>query len=396
MRLAHPIVALGLLTLLHGLVDTFALFLQPLWPALERQLQLNQVDVSVAYVLWNLANSGSQLLWGYLGDRYHGRWLLWGGPLAGIVCMSGLGLIGSVWALNGVLLIGGLGIAAFHPEAAALAGRLTPEHRSRAMSVFAVGGYLGQAAGPFMSGEIVAHRGLGGLAWHMSWGVAVLFVLTLGLRSASRIDHHVRRETVSFSRLVAGRVGGLALLMTIGTLRVVTSVGVPMALAYLIDSRGGSTAQTGHVQSSYQLGIGLGSIVCATIVTARNERLALWLTPLLSTPLLWWACLAEGETRIVAMTLAGTCMGGAFPVLISYGQQLLPEGPRVASSLTMGVTWGLGSIVVAGLLVLFRQWERPDWAIYTFATGGALSSLLCFGLPDVTKPRNKPVDTSPR
>jgi FSR family fosmidomycin resistance protein-like MFS transporter len=383
MRLALPIVALILLALLHGLVDTFALFIQPLWPVLERQLQLDSVSVSIAYVIWNLANSGSQLFWGYLGDRYQGRWLLWMGPLAGIVCVSCLGFATSPWILNALLIVGGLGIAAFHPEAAALAGRLAPAHRSRAMSVFAVGGYLGQAVGPYMSGEIVTLHGIGGLAWHATWGVLLLFAITLGLRPASRIDHHVRRETVSISRLLAGRFGAVMLLMTIGTMRVVTSVGVPMALAYLIDSRGGTSAQTGHVQSSYQLGIGLGSIVCAAIVSARHERLALWLTPMFSTPLLWWACGAEGETRIIAMTLAGTCMGGAFPVLISYGQQLLPEGPRVASSLTMGVTWGIGSMIVAATMIVFRDWGRPDWAIYTFAAGGAISSLLCFALPDV-------------
>lgn len=387
MSLVRSIVALLLLTLLHTLVDTFALFLQPLWPVLERELTLTSTSVSVAYVVWNIANSGSQLLWGWLGDRYQGRYLLWLGPLAGIVCMSCLGFARTTLELNALLILGGLGIAAFHPEAAALAGRLIPTHRARAMSIFAVGGYLGQAIGPFASGEIVTQRGVGGLAWQAIWGVVLLAILTFGLSQASRIDHHVRRETVSFARLLSGRVVAVTLLMTVGTLRVVTSVGVPMALAYLIDARGGTSAETGQVQASYQLGIGIGSMICAAIVSARTERLALWLTPVLTTPLLWWACASDDSTRIVAMTLAGVTMGGAFPVLISYGQQLLPEGPRVASSLTMGVTWSVGSMIVAGAMVAFRAWDRPDWAVYTFAAGGVLSSLLCWGLPDVHRPQ---------
>ena len=49
---------------------------------------------------------------------------------------------------------GGLGVAAYHPEAAALAGSSTPGQRSRAMSIFATGGFLGQSIAPYYSGAI--------------------------------------------------------------------------------------------------------------------------------------------------------------------------------------------------------------------------------------------------
>ncbi len=186
------VAALLTLALLHALVDTFALFVQPLWPDLQRSFGRNIDDVQWAYVSWSLATSFSQLAFGYLGDRYSSKWLLWLGPALGILCVSSIGLIDHFVVLNGVLFLGGLGIAAFHPEAAAAAGACLPENRSRAMSLFAVGGYLGQAAGPLYSGIVTTTFGLRGLAWSLVWGSAALALLMLGLRRARQRKARLR------------------------------------------------------------------------------------------------------------------------------------------------------------------------------------------------------------
>ena len=87
-------------------------------------------------------------------------WLLWAGPLAAIVCLGSIGLTQSPLVLAILLIVAGLGIAAYHPEAAALAGSCAPENRSRAMSIFIMGGFLGQATGPIYSGNLVDALGL--------------------------------------------------------------------------------------------------------------------------------------------------------------------------------------------------------------------------------------------
>jgi len=59
-----------------------------------------------------------------------------------ILCLSCLGLATSSLQLVALFVVGGIGIAAFHPEAAASAGALLPEQRSRAMAIFTLCGYL--------------------------------------------------------------------------------------------------------------------------------------------------------------------------------------------------------------------------------------------------------------
>lgn len=162
---AHPVTMLALLAACHFLVDIVAGTTSPIWPTLESHLSLGPGGLLWVYVIWSIATSFSQLLFGLWADRYHSRWLIWTGPLFGILCISSIGLVSSSGALAVLFAIGGLGIAAFHPEAAATAGALLPEQRSRAMAIFALCGYLGQAVGPYYSGLITDQLGPRGLVW---------------------------------------------------------------------------------------------------------------------------------------------------------------------------------------------------------------------------------------
>jgi FSR family fosmidomycin resistance protein-like MFS transporter len=81
------------------------------------------------------------------------------------------------------------------------------------------------------------------------------------------------------------------------------------------------------------------------------------------------------------MTVGGLLLGTTLPILVSYGQRLLPEGQRVASSITMGLTWGLGGGAVAGMMAIVNTAGRPDIAFSAMGAGCLLSSLLCAWLP---------------
>jgi FSR family fosmidomycin resistance protein-like MFS transporter len=376
------------LAALHALVDTFALFLQPLWPDLQQSLGLGEGSVQWAYISWSLATSLSQLFFGYFGDRYRGRWLLWAGPLLGMVCVSMVGWIDSFFWLNCVLLLGGLGVAAFHPEAAAAAGACVPDNRSRAMSIFAVGGYLGQAVGPLYSGIVTTRYGMGSLVWSLCWGGLALAILSLGLRRAPDTGVHASRPS-DLAGVLRRRGLALGLILLIGTLRVLPAMGLPLALAYSLKAAGETNAAIGVTQSLFLAGIGVGGLWCAAYVRAHRERVVLWLLPIAVSPVLGVCPLLEGVPLLIAVALSGVLLGGAMPVLISYGQQLLPEAQRLASSITMGVTWGLGSAVVASVMALATRLHRPDAAVYVFAAACLASSLLCVLLPPAHASRGR-------
>jgi MFS transporter, FSR family, fosmidomycin resistance protein len=82
--------------------------------------------------------------------------------------------------------------------------------------------------------------------------------------------------------------------------------------------------------------------------------------------------------------LVGSCgllLGITMPVYISYGQQLLPHGQRVASAITMGVSWGIGGAIVATALSICLQSDSLPWIFGFFSLASLASGAFCYFLP---------------
>lgn len=376
----NPWLMLAVLAATHFLVDIMAATTNPLWPSLERHLGIATGGLLWVYVCWSISTSFGQLAFGLWADRFHSHWLLWGGPAVAIVCICSIGIAQSALQLAAIVMVGGLGIAAFHPEAAATAGALNPSYRSRFMAIFALCGYFGQSIGPYYSGAINEALGPSGLSWGMVWGLPVLMLLALGLRQAPLV------APSSATKTAAADMGPVpyplvGLLLTVGSLRILPALGVPLSLAYLLEARDESSAVIGAVQSAFMAGITLGAVVCASWVQRSWERRLLWVCPLLASPLLLTLGVVSGWGLVSMVAVCGVLLGITMPVYISYGQQLLPGRQRVASSITMGISWGLGSSLVSLVMwILTTRGSLPS-IFYFFAGASLVSSLLSHLLP---------------
>jgi FSR family fosmidomycin resistance protein-like MFS transporter len=251
------------------------------------------------------------------------------------------------------------------------------------MSVFIMGGFIGQAIGPIYSGAVVDHFGLDGLSWGIAGGLVLcLLLIPLGRKNLSASPNTVQQPR-SLASIFTGRKASLFLVLIIGSLRIIAAGGVPVLAAFLLKERHADATQTGFVQSAFMAGIGLGGLACATLLNAHRERLILWLCPLAVTPVLVLIPFTSGLILAAVVCVTGFLLGISLPVLISFGQQLLPGSPRIASSITMGVSWGLGNGVVAVVLAICQYLDRFDVAFHVFAFATALSSVLCIWLPAV-------------
>jgi len=381
----------GLLIVLAGLhvvVDTSACIVTPLWPKLERHLLMADGSVLWLIVLWNMTTSFSQFFFGWFADQYRARWLIWAGPCVAVICMSSIGLAQNTATAAILLALGGLGIAAFHPEAAATAGATSPENRSRAMSVFAIGGYLGQALGPATGGGLVEAFGFPGLILVMA--LVFLVLPAISLRSFRQSFDAIASKSPSEPLRVAlrGRSWGISLVLIIQTLRVITTMGIPLSLTFLLDQLGRSTGQIGFVSSMFMVGIGLGGVACALTVQRRYERRMLFVLPILVVaPLMLIPMWLDSIPATSALVLVcGVCLGLVLPIMIGYGQQLIPSAQRLASSLTMGVSWGIGGTLLAGYLYLLKSSNTVASAFFAFALASVLSSLASLALPQLVTP----------
>jgi len=386
---ATAVLALVLLVALHFFVDFFASFVNPLWPTMEQHVGLAKGGGLWIFVAWSVATSFGQFAFVIWAGRGRGRWILWLGPVLAMVGLSSLGLMGSALGMATVVVCGGLGVAAFHPEAAARAGALVPSHRSRVMALFSLGGCLGQAAGPYYAGAVTEKAGLIGLLFSILWGGALLLVLIVAWHATpARLVAPYRRSTPHRGDRRIG-VNHMMWLLAVASLRVMPTMGVLVALAYLLNSQEVTLSRIGAVQSAYMIGIGGGGITCALFVSQRWERPALWLMPLVSAVPLASLAVVDGWWMVAAVGTAGFLHGIGMPVFISYGQQLLPTGERIANSITMGVSWGVASGLVAVAMAAFQWAEALPLIFVFFAATSVTCGLLCLCLPRVDKTKDE-------
>ena len=158
-----------------------------------------------AYVVWNLATSVSQLFFGYWGDCGRGAGSSGRARSLAVLCMSSIGLVDSFAMLCVLLILGGLGIAAFHPEAAAIAGACSPgiaAARCRSSPSAAI--WAGRRPALQRNG----HHSLRGraLTWGLVWGLGGALLLALGFRRTPAVA--VRHRGPVAGPRCASRCGG--------------------------------------------------------------------------------------------------------------------------------------------------------------------------------------------
>jgi FSR family fosmidomycin resistance protein-like MFS transporter len=187
---------------------------------------------------------------------------------------------------------------------------------------------------------------------------------------------------VSLRELFRGREWPVFLVLVVGSLRIIAAVGVPILLGFLLTARNWSEEQVGFIQSAFMFGIGLGGLTCATLLRRHHERATLWLCPLVVTPVLLAIPWTGGWVLSVLSALSGLLLGISLPILVSRGQELMPESPRVASAITMGVSWGAGGAVVSIVLFICKATGHFEPAFAAFAVATLASSVLCAWLPE--------------
>src|SRR5262245_4756799 len=185
LRRLHPTVLL--MASAHMMVDGYGNILAPLLPLLIPRLGLTLAAAGTLTMLFQLSASVAQVGFGHLADRWRPRLLIMVGPVISVSVLSFIGVAHSALMLAGILIVGGLGAAAFHPPGAALAHKLGGDRPGLAMSVYITGGTLGFSLGPLMFAPFAQRFGLG---WTPVLALPGLLVVAFFLTKVPAIEIH--------------------------------------------------------------------------------------------------------------------------------------------------------------------------------------------------------------
>jgi MFS transporter, FSR family, fosmidomycin resistance protein len=350
-----------LLSLGHMTVDLYQGALPAILPFLKDKLGLTYTMAGVIMIVASFTSSLLQPVFGMVADKEERAFLL---PLGVMTAGLGYSLLSLPSSYTGVIvlvIIGGLGVSAYHPEGFKTAAFFTGEKAATGMSVFSVGGNLGFALGPILAMWTISRFGFSKLPAI----VVVAFLVTAAVLIARKAivlpaarDHGWRRAGILPSK--ASYIS-LALLISVVFMRSWLQAGIVTYIPfYFINYLKGDPIYAAKLVSMLLLGGTAGTLGGAPIADRWGYLPLVRLSSLLAACIFPLIFLSQGALLFVVLFFLGVVLSSTFSVTIVMAQKLLPRNLGIASGLMTGFAIGAGGIGVTLLGVV-----ADHFSVYT-------------------------------
>jgi len=326
-------------------------------PFLKDHFGLTYTQVSVIMLIQSLTSSVSQPIFGYWSDKKPSPWLM---PVGCI--LSGVGMLASLWAssyewLLAFTFLSGLGVAAFHPEGAKAAHLLSGTSKGKGVSFFVVGGSVGMAAGSLFLAVLLANGPGPQLLLYI---VPSLLIGIPLFRVAAQVPRQVGggvstgqqcRDLVSLSLLA---------LLAVVFIRAMISSGLSTFIPlYFVSYLQGSQVFASSLLSVYLAAGAIGTLVGGTLSDRYgSKKVMLWSIAPVSLVVGLFQ-IANGFWIFVILALASILLSAAHSSSLVLAQRMMPGNVGMASGLTLGFSFGVGSLGVLLLGRIADIWTLP-------------------------------------
>lgn len=357
------------LTLAHTVLDSYATLLPHLQPLLLRKLAADAFRNSLAgnfVFVFSIFSALGQILFGWLSDRFRTVHFLTFGVAFSAIGLSLLLQAPSPYIVYLLLVVGGIGVASFHPQATTYAGALAAEGRGMGTSIFLTGGNIGRALGPVVLLFIPYRFGPEHLVWEMIPGVFIALLIPQVLRFEVPLDltastpgtpNEAPRQRESFWRVASPRLLPLIVLFIISAFRTVTAVGLENFLSIYLDDQNYPN-QLRSLVIGLTIFAGSMGIMSGGWLLGRVNTYVLLLVSLLGAPPLLYAALhTDGFGFLAFLFLGSLVLYSSIPLNIILAQMMLRGHENIASSFMMGAAWGVGGLLSLVVGALADQYE---------------------------------------
>lgn len=330
----------------HGAVDFASGAVPALLPFLAERFDLGYAATAAVMLAATMASSLVQPAFGLLSDRRGAMWLLPAGVLVAGTGIALAGLAPSYPLVLAAVFLGGIGVAAYHPEGAKFASFASGRRRASGMALFNTGGNLGYALGPIVVTPVVLGLGLTGTLAASLPILAAGGVLVLALPYLRTVHPEARGRPPATGE---DRPRAMLLLVGVILLRSFTWFGLITFVPLWVISLGGTKAEGNRLLSLMLLSGVAGALAVGPIADRVGLRRTLLWTTVALPPLVLTFVYVGGLVGGVAVMLVGVCVVGTFGVVMVLSQSYLPQHVAMASGLNVGLAVGLGGIAAVAL-----------------------------------------------
>jgi MFS transporter, FSR family, fosmidomycin resistance protein len=368
-----------MLSLGHCVTDIYQGSMPVILPFLKAKLDLSYTTAGLILIFSNLSSSVVQPIFGYFSDREAKPWLLPAGCLCAGIGFSLMALTSNYYLLLALVLLSGLGVAAYHPEGFKTVSFFTGRKPAAAMSLFSVGGNLGFALAPILALLIVKHYGLDYLPVMMFLALAflpILFAFWKKIMLAGRTDTVAKKK--SSTPTPKGAYAAMTILVSAVIMRAWTQFGLMSYVPfYYIDYLKDDPLYAGQLLTAFLVSGVIGTLIGGQIADRMGHKMTLVLSMAFSSVILPFIFVAEGFALILVFALLGFFIVSSFAVTMVISQRLLPNNVGMASGLTAGFAIGTGGAGVTVLGVIADIYGVPAamQCIMIFPVAGLIFSL---------------------
>ena len=359
--------ALAILSFAHFFIDLYSSGLSSFQPMLVERFGLSLAQAGLLAGALVFSSSLLQPVYGILSDKWGSRLFTVLAPAMAGIFISSLGLATGYPMLIGMVLLGGMGIASFHPQASANATARILESKSKWMAVFICSGTFGMAFGPAFFTYLAGRYGL-----EMTWVAAVPGVLVTVLLARWFRLAPVARETSNHFDLAALRAKRKPLLILFSLVYIRSAVQMVFSQflpLYLNRERGFSVQSAALGLTLYLAFGGMGGFVGGNLADRFGGRRVILISMAGCLPFLALFFLTDGIWALISLALAGLLLLFTIPVNLVMGQQLVPSQAGTVSALMMGFAWGSAGLIFIPLV---------GWAADRVGLGTAMACVSAF------------------
>ncbi len=329
----------------HGVDD----FYQGVVPALVPLLVLDQAytlaQAGGIVLAATLLSSLTQPLFGAIADRRAVPWLRTAGLAFAAAGIALTGVLPSYPLVFAAALLSGLGVAAYHPEAARAV------HHSGAgdvgMGWFTFGGVVGYAAGPPVATAVLGTLGLSATPLLALPAVAAV---TLALRRHQQRIASPRSDVSPADTQSIGRGPDdwprFALLTLVIVIRSIAYYAITTFMTLELIGRGtfGLATAVGALTAFTAVGA-VGPLVGGYVTRRFDRVLVIVAAYVAAAPALAAVLVAPSPVLVlIAAGLLGLVLNVPLPLLTTLGATYLPQHTGMAAGVTLGVAVSVGGL----------------------------------------------------
>lgn len=340
---------LSVLSLGHLSVDIGAGALPALLPFLHAQFHFSYFSLAALVMTSGVTSSIMQPLFGIAADSLRTRVLLPIGVLLGLGGYAAVGMAGGYAVVVLIVAAAGIGSAMYHPEATKSARTVSGQLPATGNAFFAVGGNIGVALGPVIITVLVAWHGLPATAVLFVPAVVVAAIVASVVPAVTQAhdEHHERTKSAPAER---GAAKVLAVLVAMTSLRSAVYSGVlTFVPLYAVNVLHQPFKHDGILLFVFLATGAAANLAAGTLADRFGIKRTMSASLAIAPFALALYLLTTGIVAWIGLALAGAMLIGTFSTSVVLGMEYMPNRLALASALMIGLSTGLGGLVVAAL-----------------------------------------------